>query len=172
MTKTIYIHLHQTRDEQKHAPAGSPKGGQFVSSGGASSAKEAATYHSKKQGEHGTQSQRKDKKEAEQIAHEKASYHHGEAAEYYTTAAVTPKSDRLHGSSLILGEYHANKAKEHEGSIGSDLTKHPQYTKADYEYLKGKGWDDLKIKQRWDEEHQKGLPAQKINKHNPPSVTG
>jgi hypothetical protein len=37
MGKTIHIHIHsKTTDEQKHAPAGSSKGGQFVSGGGSS----------------------------------------------------------------------------------------------------------------------------------------
>lgn len=53
-----------------------------------------------------------------------------------------------------------------------DLTKHSQFTKADYDYLKEKGWSDPEIKKRWDEEAAQGRPPQQANKLKPPSAFG
>lgn len=51
-----------------------------------------------------------------------------------------------------------------------EMKKHPNYNKDDHEYLKGKGWKNSEIHQRWTAEHQAGRGAQKVNKHNPPSA--
>lgn len=53
----------------------------------------------------------------------------------------------------------------------ADITKHPQYHPADHEYLKGKGWSDDEIRERWDAEQKAGLPPMSVNKHKPPSWT-
>lgn len=120
MSIHIWLNSKKTKDAQQHAPAGTSKGGQFVSSGGATSAKGAAEYHGKKQAEHGALSQAKTKSEAQQVDHEEASYHHGEATEHFTTAAVTPKSDPRHAKSMAKGEYHASEAAKYEN--GSKLS--------------------------------------------------
>lgn len=74
-----------------------------------------------------------------------------------------------------------SKAKKLERETGArsvgkaaapDLTKHSQFTKADYDYLKEKGWGDPEIKKRWDEEAAQGRPPQQVNKLKPPSAFG
>jgi len=121
MSRHIHIYLPaKVRDAggPKHAPAGSPQGGQFVSSGG-SSGKFDPTG----------------KTDQEIQAHLEK-----------TNTKQTLKSDP-------------------KGSGSGKVTEHPQYTKADYDYLKGKGWSDPEIMNRWDEEHAKGHHAQQGNKN-------
>lgn len=57
MSKHIHIHVHSgTDDDQMHAPAGSSKGGQFVSGGG-SGAKPASKHTPMKQANRNLQAQ-------------------------------------------------------------------------------------------------------------------
>lgn len=64
------------------------------------------------------------------------------------------------------------KATQAAKASAPDLTKHSQFTKADYDYLKEKGWSDPEIKKRWDEEAAQGRPPQQVNKLKPPSAFG
>ena len=102
-----YSKQGETSDEQAHAPAGSSKGGQFVSGGGGGG----------------------------------------------STANPAAKQKI------------ASKTKP-------DITKHPQYTKADHEYLSGKGWTNEQISKRWDEEHKAGTKPQTVNKSAKPGQAG
>lgn len=61
-------------------------------------------------------------------------------------------------------ELYNSYIKEVKGEL--DLLKHPQYTKEDYDYLKGKGWSAKEIKERWDEENKKGDAPQTWGKDN------
>ena len=109
----LRIAARKTKDVgPAHAPAGSSKGGQFVSSGGATSAKAAAEHHSQKQGEHAEKAQSKKLSESTRQAHEKASYHHGEAANHFEKAAGAPKGHKDHTNNVILGNHHATQARQ------------------------------------------------------------
>ena len=46
-----------------------------------------------------------------------------------------------------------------------NIKQHPQYTKEDYAYLRGKGWNDKQIKERWDEEHANGVSPVDWGRH-------
>lgn len=46
------------------------------------------------------------------------------------------------------------------GATLNDIKKHPQYTEADYQYLKGKGYSIAEILEKWDEERYANKPAQ------------
>jgi hypothetical protein len=53
----------------------------------------------------------------------------------------------------------------------ADMKKHPQYTKEDHEYLKGKGWSNAEIHARWDAEKSHGNEPAK-GKVKAPDVVG
>ena len=48
-----------------------------------------------------------------------------------------------------------------------DLEKHPMYAKADFDYLKGKGYEPAEIKAIWDRDHKAGKSPEKVNKNSP-----
>jgi len=68
-------------------------------------------------------------------------------------------------------EFHAKQAAA-ETKAHADLSSHPNYSKADHNYLKGKGWTAGEIKARWDEEAKAGHKAQQGNKHAKPGEPG
>lgn len=52
----------------------------------------------------------------------------------------------------------------------AEMKAHPNYSKEDHDYFKGKGWSNSEIHQRWTAENSAGKPAQQVNKHNAPLV--
>lgn len=52
-----------------------------------------------------------------------------------------------------------------------EMEKHPNYNKDDHEYLKGKGWTNSQIHQRWTAEHKAGQGAAS-GKVKAPDVVG
>lgn len=52
-----------------------------------------------------------------------------------------------------------------------EMRKHPNYNKEDHEYLKGKGWSNSQIHQRWTAEHTQGQGPAK-GKPKAPDVVG
>lgn len=122
---------------------------------------------------------------------------HGEQAAFYKANAAKPAlvapigefqdtshdptgmahAGRPQGTAAVQARIDAKKAAGNPvGFAGKasapDLTKHSQFTKADYDYLKEKGWSDPEIKKRWDEEAAQGRPPQQANKLKPPSAFG
>lgn len=61
--------------------------------------------------------------------------------------------------------------KPGEQPSDADMKKHPNYNEEDHQYLKGKGWTNSEIHQRWTAEHGNGQgPA--TGKVKAPDVTG
>lgn len=158
MAKTIHIWLGgKTKDADgpAHAPAGSSKGGQFVSGSGGGGASRP---------KHTPMRQENRNLEAKQLKESK------QIAKRPVSPGVNPSVRQMQAKSDVEQAKQRIAARKKPAAGGSDITKHPQYTKADHEYLKGKGWTDPQISERWDQEHKAGHAPQKVNKSNPPSA--
>lgn len=68
--------------------------------------------------------------------------------------------------------YLSKPAKVADAVASSRVRAHSQFTQADYDYLRGKGWTDTQILKRWDEEAGKGVAPQKGNKNAKPGEAG
>lgn len=75
--------------------------------------------------------------------------------------ALRDKRKSLQAELKALSE--SVKAKDAVAS--SAIRSHKQFTQADYDYFKSKGWSDAEILKRWDEEGKKNVPPQRGNKN-------
>lgn len=57
------------------------------------------------------------------------------------------------------------KARDGQYKAPALLLAHPQFTQADYNYLRDKGWTNEEILKRWTAEHRKGVAPLKGNKN-------
>lgn len=174
MAKHIHIYLPtaKTRDEQKHAPAGSSNGGQFVTSGSSGG---NAAHHEARSAFHVGEAKKKGPSSPDYENHKQAHIAHNAAALILKDAN---KEGTPAQGTLANAQNSANKAAEHEGKLKAtsaktapakeaDITKHPQYSKEDHDYLTGKGWSNSEIAKRWDEEKAAGKDPQTVNKNSP-----
>jgi hypothetical protein len=67
---------------------------------------------------------------------------------------------------------HIGGARKTRDATPPSIRAHSQFTEADYNYLKGKGWSDNEILKRWDAEAKTGTVPQKGNKNAKPGQPG
>lgn len=93
--------------------------------------------------------------------HEQALQHEAYAAKHAASSPVK-KSDPLYDKPAAAGKEPSD----------AEMKKHPNYNKDDHEYLKGKGWTNSEIHQRWTAEHSKGQGPAAGKGPKPPDIVG
>lgn len=196
MTKHIHIHLPaQTKDASfKESEHHRDKGGKFATTGAAGG---NAEHHAARAAHHETQMVKKGDKHKDFNKHKDAAYQHRAAEE---VLKFNEKRHAQGFGVRNSAQVHADKAAEHESKLSGgnpnkesalanaraaqksdadakaaaykELEKHPMHTKADFDYLKGKGYDPEEIKAIWDRDHKAGKSPQQGNKHAKPDSPG
>lgn len=179
MAKHIHIWLRgSTRDADgpAHAPAGSSKGGQFVSgSGGGGSAKKVVPGHSASANKSAKEQPKNLVNKAtpamQKEAAERKANGGGSKADVAGFMSRVAKKTPSPAPSSKADQAKANARKENAASATEKaaafkaLEKHPNYHKEDLTYLKDKGYDPEEIKAIWDRDQKAGHGPQTKNKY-------